>query len=78
MSKFREIASKKLWRILAFEVFQIDRQGNLLNLEEHLRRIKHSGLAIAIVLGRKMNFYTSIYSYKIFSVVYSLVKNNIF
>lgn len=56
MSKFREIASKKLWRILAFEVFKIDRQGNLLNLEQHLHRIKNSGWAIALILDKLNRF----------------------
>ena len=42
--KFREIASKKMWKILANEQFKMNKDGKVLNIKSNLQRIKNSGI----------------------------------
>ncbi|EDV20223.1 uncharacterized protein TRIADDRAFT_61397 [Trichoplax adhaerens] len=49
LSKFREIASSKSWKILAFERFKVDKVGNALEIKANLQNIKMSGSRIVIV-----------------------------
>lgn len=58
LSKFREIASKKSWRILASELFNIDQAGNLKDVETNLLSIKKSGnLLFPMDRAREMKAY---------------------
>lgn len=59
--KFREIASKKMWKILANEQFKMNKDGKVLNIKSNLQRIKNSGIDSCV------RILVIIYKYKLFN-----------
>ncbi|RDD37362.1 Glutamate receptor ionotropic, kainate 2 [Trichoplax sp. H2] len=60
LTEFRQIASRKLWRILSFELYAIQNNSYVADIEGYLQRIKSAGSKV-VILGCEGEHATQIF-----------------